>query len=326
MRQSDSRKISRSAVRELLTVFPGIVATDVPLSQFSRWKIGGNADVVVCPRTTDQLAEIRYWIYRNSLPSVIIGATSNLLFSDAGLRAIAIHIGSNFSSLHFDVNTIITDPGVWVPKLARKAMLLGLSGIEHTCGIPGTIGGLVCMNGGSLRRGIGECVHSVEAVDERGEIKLYSNAECMFSYRHSVFQHNGDAISKIRLTLRSVNDKSGIRKDMLSILRSRRIKFPRREPNCGSVFVSDPAFYAKFGPPGQMIEQAGLKGFQIGNAKISSSHANFIINTLSHGNPETAKDVLALIDHIRKTVLQLTGHNLQTEIKYVSPNGTLINP
>lgn len=301
--------------------FPQIVEKDVPLNTISRWRIGGIADIVISPRSSDELARLRLWIYECNLPSIVFGATSNLLFDDAGLQAIAIRIGSSFASVSIDGQYITAGPGVWVPGLARSAMLAGLTGIEHTCGIPGTLGGLVCMNGGSQRKGIGSHIHLVKTVDEQGHIKQYTQAECDFAYRQSIFQSNNEIITEIVLKLDWAESPKKQRLEMLGILRDRRLKFPLKLPNCGSVFVSNPAMYADYGPPGKVIEQLGLKGHSLGTANVSKLHANFIINT---GNARS-KDTLSLINYLRDEVFNKTGYRMKVEAKFVQSNGLITN-
>lgn len=313
-----------SIVNDLHQKFPGAVFSNIPLNHFSRWKVGGLADVIIYPRNIKELSSIRAWIHHRDLPSLIIGATSNLLFSDKGLHAIAICIDSRFSSFLIQNETITADPGIWVPFLARKAMQSSLSGIEHTCGIPGTLGGLVCMNGGSQRKGIGKNITKIQSVNARGDIIERNNAECKFAYRTSIFQSNNEVIAKIFLELEKKSEKSSIRSNMLNILRDRRSKFPQKIPNCGSVFVSNPAMYADYGPPGKIIETLGLKGHRIGGAQISPMHANFIINDVSSGNRASTSDIIELINLVRGTVEINTGYRMDVEVRNVLEDGSIV--
>src|SRR5690554_3091545 len=130
---------SDSDVRELERICPGGVKQNVSLAAISRWRIGGTADVIVEPRSVAELCSLRAFIAQEGLPSVVIGDTSNLLFADEGLRAVCIRLGSRMSSVHIENNIVHAQAGVWVPFLARKIMLAGLTGAEHTCGIPGTL-------------------------------------------------------------------------------------------------------------------------------------------------------------------------------------------
>jgi len=307
--------------KQLQEIFSEIVEFDVSLSAISQWRIGGNAEILVRPKDKPQLIKLRKWLYEHDLPSVVIGNTTNLLFSDEGLHVACIRIDSNFSKVTVDNNKITADPGAWVPDLARTAMYAGLSGIEHVCGIPGTLGGLVVMNGGSQRKGISSVVDYVETIDTAGNLKKYTNNECEFSYRSSIFQQSNELITEVGLTLDSSKDKDIIRQEMLAILRSRRGKFPRKQPNCGSVFVSNPDMYSKYGTPGKVIEDCGLKGLTKGNAQISDLHANFIINNGS----ARAVDIIYLINEVREAVYNKTGYKMVVEAKFVSPNGEIQN-
>lgn len=305
----------------LETEFPGAVARDVDLAQLSHWRIGGRADVMVSPRSAAELARLMDWLSSRSLPHVVIGATTNLLFADEGLRAICIRIGPALAEIRVAGDRIHCEPGAWAPRIARAAMQAGLAGIEHISGIPGTIGGLVTMNGGSQRRGIGEAVVEVQIVDPQGRLTLRTAADCGFRYRHSVFQETGEIVAGVELRLTPGGDPAAIRREMLEIMGSRRRKFPQKQPNCGSVFVSNPAFYAEYGPPGAVIERMGFKGMTVGGAQVSPLHANFIVN---RGGARAA-DVLALIHRIRNEVAAGTGYRMEVEARYVFPDGRILS-
>ncbi len=313
-------RVSSAAIRALEQICPGAVAVDVPLAHISRWRIGGCADVIVRPNSIDQLARLRAWLYRERAPHVVIGATSNLLFSDEGLRVVCVQIGCGLANVSIVGRVITASAGVWVPGLARRAMQEGLTGLEHTCGIPGTLGGLICMNGGSQRKGIGDVVVGVTSVDEQGNICQRNRDDCAFDYRHSVFQNSGEVIAEAALRLQSLTDCRYIRREMLYILASRRRKFPRKLPNCGSVFISNPAIYSDYGPPGAIIERLGFKGKRLGGAVVSPLHANFFVNA---GDAKSA-DVIALIVEIKAAIFAHTGHSLTAEVRFVTPDGTIV--
>lgn len=304
---------------ELARLLPGAVEERVDLARRSRWRIGGMADILVRPRSAAELGRLRKWLWERGLAHVVIGATTNLLFADEGLRAICVEIGSGFAGMRVEGERILCEPGVWAPRVARAAMQAGLRGIEHICGIPGTLGGLVYMNGGSQRRGIGEAVVGVTTVDRRGIIGTRPGADCGFRYRHSAFQETGDLVAGVELRLTPGGDPAAIRREMLEIMGNRRRKFPQKEPNCGSVFVSNPAFYAEYGPPGAVIERMGFKGLREGGAQVSPRHANFIVNT----GGATARDVLSLIHRIRDRVAEGTGYRMEVEARFVAPDGRI---
>ena len=314
-----SRQAGRDWLDRLVRHDIGQYAFDVPLADHNSWRIGGPADLLVEPADAAQVATVVRFTHKHQVPLVVIGQGTNLLFDDAGLRGVVLKFGENFSAVTISGNRIGAESGAWVPGLARKAMRAGLAGLEHTIGIPGTIGGLVLMNGGSQRKGIGENVRRVRVVTREGETLELSREECAFAYRSSALQGTGAVVVGVELECERC-DPRRIRGKMLDDLRERRAKFPRKEPNCGSVFLSTGAMHRSVGPPGKIIEEAGLKGARIGNAEVSHQHANFIVN---RGGASSA-DVLALIDHIRRTVKARIDFDLDCEVRYVSPSGVIV--
>ncbi len=310
-----SNSFDSSALQNTLAAMDlSSVNCDVSMSAISRWRIGGPADWLVAPREQSQIRDLIHLFNGLDIPWMTIGHSSNLLFNDEGIQGALILVAENLSSLRIDGDVVTVEAGHWVPYLARRLMVAGLSGAEHIVGIPGTIGGLICMNGGSMRSGIGENVVSVRCVDRSGNQIELSHDECDFRRRGSTIQDNSLTVVEAKLRFPE-GRPSEIRQKMKSILRSRRLKFPLKMPNCGSVFISDPAMYDEFGPPGAVIEQCGLKGHVFGDAQISPEHANFIVN---RGNA-TAIDVLQLIDHIRFTVREQLGCDLRCEVRHVDP-------
>ncbi len=305
---------------DLSALVPGGVYRDVPLAQVSRWRVGGLAPLVVAPGSVTELQQLMAYVSRNQLRYVVLGSSSNLLFPDEGLEVLAIHMGGRLSDFRVEGSRVWSEAGIWVPAFARRLARAGLTGAEHTCGIPGTLGGLICMNGGSQRKGIGDHIVDVVSVTRAGEKRIRSRAECGFRYRTSVFQGLGEIIVGARFRFTAVESPRSIRSEMLTILGQRRRKFPRKMPNCGSVFVSNPAMYAEYGPPGAVIEACGLKGMRVGGAMISPLHANFIVN---HDQARAA-DILTLIGVARRTVLDRTGYDMVAEVCYVSPAGQII--
>ncbi len=297
----------------------GRVLADEPLARHCSWRIGGPADLLIEPADGDQVANFMRFAREKSTPLLVIGQGTNLLFDDAGVRGIVLKIGERMSRIDICGNTIVAEGGAWVPQIARQAAKTGLAGLEHTIGIPGTIGGLVMMNGGSHRKGIGDNVRRVWIVDRDGHERVLTREECRFSYRHSALQGSGAVVIRVELQCPR-GDRRQICRAMVDDLRERRRKFPRKEPNCGSVFLSTAEMHATVGPPGKVIEEAGLKGIRFGGAEVSRRHANFIVNR----GGATSRDVLALIAHIRRVVREKIGFDLRCEVRYVSPRGELM--
>ena len=292
-------------------VYPGEL-----LAKHSSWKIGGSADIFVLISCAEDISTVLWIADQYELPVLILGGGSNLLFDDAGFRGIVAKIGNTFQQIVVSGNRIIAGAGVWVPCLARTAAIAGLTGLEHICGIPGSFGGLLFMNGGSQRKSIGDNVVSLRVMDRTGRSHTMSRLDCNFGYRKSIFQEKDFVVLEAVLEC-TPGDPVKIRREMLGILKSRNLKFPRKQPNCGSVFVSDPRMYKDFGPPGKIIEECNLKSVSIGDAQVSPYHANFIIN---RGRAQSS-DVFALIDKVRRTVYDKTQYWLHCEVRYVRPDG-----
>jgi len=303
----------------LLRIDVGRVLRDEPLARHASWRIGGPADLLVEPSGIGQVANLVRFARQHALPLLTIGQGTNLLFDDAGVRGIVLKLGNRLARIEIAGQRILAEGGTWVPQLARQAMRAGLAGLEHTIGIPGTLGGLVLMNGGSQRQGIGDHVRRVWIVDRDGSERQLTRDECGFAYRHSALQGTGAVVVKAELVCPS-GEVREIRRAMVADLRERRRKFPRKLPNCGSVFLSTSEMHATVGPPGRIIEEAGLKGTRIGQAEISRQHANFIVNL----GGASSRDVLALIALIRRRVRERIGFDLCCEVRYVAPDGELM--
>ncbi|WP_203234593.1 UDP-N-acetylmuramate dehydrogenase [Sphingomonas solaris] len=308
---------SADPLAELKACYPDEVGLDVPLSTLGRWRIGGPADAIVTPRSAGSLADIVTFVRARGVRHVIVGDGSNILFDDAGFRGAVIRIGRAVGGFAADADGHVrAGAGLWVPGFVRRLIDRGLTGAVHAIGIPGTLGGLVVMNGGSQRRGIGEHVTAVNVLTAEGEIARLDRDALAFAYRSSRLQENGAVVLSAEFRFEQSNS-AALRREAIEILASRRAKFPKVRANCGSVFVSDPKLYALIGPPGMAIERAGLKGLARGDARISPEHANFIVNT---GQARSA-DVLALIAEARTRVHALTGVAMEAEVRHLDPYG-----
>lgn len=310
--------VDATLLQQLEEAAPGTVRTNVDLSLLSRWRIGGAADVFVEPIGEQQVSDVLCLLEATDTPYCVVGETSNLLFDSKGIRGVVVRVASQLAGIEINGVDVSVKAGTSVPDLARAVGARGLTGIEHTVGIPGTIGGLVLMNGGSQRKGIGSHVVWVRYVDRHGKISVVTQKECEFSYRNSSLQKRGGVVVEVRLRLEE-GDVVSINAEMDEIVASRRSRFPEDEPNCGSTFLSNPAMYSIVGPPGKAIEDAGLKGKQIGGAQISPKHANFINNI----GGATSDDVLELIGLARGEVLARTGFAMDAEARYIAPNAKI---
>jgi len=306
--------------KELRSHYGPAVAFGVHLASFSRWGIGGSAWARLVASSPDDVSWAVKWSKRRGVPWLVVGTTANLLFDSDGLQGLVIQLGPDFAVLKsLDDGRIYCGASATARDLAEFAAENALTGLEHIVGIPGTLGGLLTMNGGSQRQSIGESVESVTALDSSGREHILSREECKFLYRESRFQSQDLVILSLEVALRR-GSKREIRARMDSILADRRSKFPESERNCGSTFLSDPAMYRDVGPPGFVIENCGLKGMRVGDAQVSLQHANFVNNLGS----ATSADVLAVIHSVGALVLERTGYRLKAEAIFVRTDMRLV--
>ncbi|WP_417310552.1 UDP-N-acetylmuramate dehydrogenase [Devosia sp.] len=294
------------------------VTSGVHLAPLSRWKIGGRAAALVEPDTPEQAAAVLRVMANRTEPLFVMGDASNVLFDSAGFAGVVLRISRRMSALRISGSRVWAEAGIWMPQLARRAGSAGLRGLEHTIGIPGTLGGLILMNGGSLRKGIGLNVLAVHCAGADGECFTLDQAACGFDYRTSALQRMRAVVLAADLELEP-EDSAAIRRDMLAIMRERRAKFPQSLANCGSTFLSTSQMHATIGPPGRAIQDAGLKGIRRNGAQISPMHGNFLVNT----GGATSDDILWLIALIRQTVKARTGFLMDCEVRHLAPDGRL---
>ncbi|WP_025028064.1 UDP-N-acetylmuramate dehydrogenase [Caldalkalibacillus mannanilyticus] len=295
-------------VKKLLEAKVGKVWKDEPLAKHTTWKIGGPADILIQPSDREGLITTMREIAAHQLPYRVIGRGSNLLVRDGGIRGVVIKLGEGLDHLKIDDSQVVVGAGYSFIKLATIVAQQGLTGLEFAGGIPGTVGGAVYMNAGAHGSDVSRVLHSAEILFEDGSLAVLSNEELKYSYRHSILQDERKGIcleAKFQLA-------HGERKDIVDALAThkdyRRKTQPLQYPCCGSVFRNPTPHSA-----GRLIEEAGLKGYQVGDAQISLLHANFIVNL---GNA-SARDVLTLIEHIKSTIQQKFGVEMHPEVQVV---------
>ena len=280
---------------------------DFPLSSLSSFRIGGNASYVIYPSTPDELASLSALCHSISIPNIVIGNGSNLLFSDSGYEG-AVIVTTQIKDVKIDGNTVEVGCGASLTHLASVVAEASLTGLEFAYGIPGTVGGAVYMNAGAYGGEIKDVCVSVKVYDGvNDEIYDIKAEDCGFGYRESIFQDSDKIILGAKLVL-SEGVNAEITEKMNGLMQQRIDKQPLNFPSAGSTFKRYPGYFS-----GKLIEEAGLKGYTIGGAQVSEKHAGFVINV---GNA-TASDVFALIDHIREVIKENVGIELQTEVKYI---------
>lgn len=284
-----------------------IVLLNEPMKNHTSFKIGGPADMMVCPHNTDQIRIVLKYCHLHQVPFMVIGMGSNLLVRDKGIRGIVIKVAHNYKSMQIDCDQIWAQAGVRLSELAKLAGTNELSGLEFAEGIPGSLGGAVLMNAGAYDGEMKDVIVEVEAINPAGDIHLFSREEIDFSYRKSCFQDNQFTVLSARMQLTN-GSKEDIHAKMHKFAQSRREKQPLEYPSAGSTFKRPPGLYV-----GPMIEEMDLKGYRIGGAEVSTKHAGFIINR-SEAN---AADVLALISKIQADARIKFGVDLHPEIRIV---------
>lgn len=298
---------------------PCIVRRKVPLTTIGPLQVGGLARFVIEPRNVHELSRCLKMLRGNAMPAIVIGDGANLLFDDFGFDGAIIRMGRNFSYFEAQEDGIVkAGAGNWTPCFVRRVIERGFDGCVHAIGIPGSLGGLIAMNGGSRRESISDRLLSMTVMSMDGEVDCLSRNDIQFSYRSSGFQEAG--LILIGATFRFMpGDRSALRSEALEILAERREKFPSNRANCGSVFVSDPQLYERIGSPGIALERAGLKGLRFGDAQISTEHANFIVNC----GTASSYDILRLIHFARHEVEKVSGVAMTAEVRHVSPKGDI---
>jgi UDP-N-acetylmuramate dehydrogenase len=292
----------------------GELIKNEPLSRHTSFGIGGPADVLAYPADRDDLALLLKDIRRQGLRFFILGAGTNLLVRDGGFRGVvinlqhmnAIGIEREFRSVGGNYAVVTAEAGALLPKLHAFAMEKSLTGLEFTTGIPGTVGGAVCMNAGTALGEIGDIIESVTLVDTEGRLVARGREEMGFGYRTANIP-DGNIVVEAKITLRH-DDKEKIRLRVKDLQEKRKLSQPGGAPNAGSIFKNPYEESA-----GKLIELARLKGRRVGDAQISDKHANFILNV----GKATARDVLDLMEIVKQAVLETNGVRLEPEIKII---------
>lgn len=279
------------------------------LAKFSTFKVGGKADYLTLPKTSEQLNQALQWGRAEGLPITLLGAGSNLLISDQGLPGLVICTRalrySEFDAVTGRVTAAAGEP--W-SSLAWKAARNGLKGFEWTIGIPGTVGGAVVMNAGAHGGETADILVEAEVIEPDGSVHLLKPEALAYRYRTSNLQGSHKIVTMATFQLSPGHDPAAVKAATAEDLKQRRTTQPYHLPNCGSVFRNPPGNSA-----GRLIQEAGLKGHQIGNAQISTLHANFIVNL----GGAKAQDVLALIRHAQAVIQDRNGISLETEVKII---------
>ena len=314
--------LTETQKRWLKDRFGSQVRFNEPMSRHTSLRVGGPAEAYIAPRRHEDLAALCRWCRQNALPWLIIGNGTNLLVMDNGIGSIVISLKQCYADMHHTLNkndTVQIAAGAAVPlsSLCNYAIRHGIKGLNFALGIPGTLGGAIMMNAGTAMGYMGEVIRDVTVLTADGHIRQYDQKVLVFAYRRMTWNPDLlDAAANRPLILEgtlqlAVADEVELKNEADAILKTRAGSQPMHQPSAGSFFKNPPS-----GPTaGELIDQAGLKGTQVGGARISQRHANWIVNTGS----ASATDVIRLKDLIQTTILRRYRIDLEPEVQIVGP-------
>ena len=283
-------------------IFPNALINE-PLSKHTSFRIGGPADAFLLPKDADELVDIIEKCKKFDYPFTLIGDGTNVLVLDGGIRGVVVSTKQMNASWLTDDGRLRALAGARLGRLAEQAASKSFDGLAFASGIPGTVGGAVYMNAGAYGSEVGDFVESVTVF---GDERIILNKEEMrFGYRKSVLQNSSFYVLEVTLQLQ-LGDSQDIRKKMIDLNNRRKESQPLEALSAGSTFKRPPGRYAA-----ELIDKAGLRGLQIGGARVSDKHAGFIINMGS----ASARDVLELMEAVRKKVYDCHNVWLEPEVR-----------
>lgn len=269
------------------------------------FRVGGPAHFFVTPKTEEQLQSVLKLCKETDTPWFILGRGSNLLVSDRGFDGVVIHMQKHWNHYHTEENRIFAQAGAMMSAVSQEALRNGLTGFEFASGIPGTIGGGLRMNAGAYGGEMKQVVLSAKVMDSNGTVLELSKDELELGYRTSTIGRNGYIALSCLIELQP-GDPDCIRSTMEEMNAKRRQKQPLEYGSAGSTFKRPDGYFA-----GKLIQDAGLKGFSIGDAQVSEKHAGFVIN---RGNAKAA-DIMKLCKEVSRRVHEQFGVNLEMEVR-----------
>lgn len=282
------------------------VVCDEPMSRHTTFRVGGSADYFVTPVSVEQITALMKLVNENKLHYYVVGNGSNLLVKDKGFRGIIIQIGKKFSDVRADGEYVAAQAGALMSSVSRFAMNESLSGMEFASGIPGTIGGGICMNAGAYGGELKDIAVEITVLD-KGRVKKINASEADFRYRGSAIMDCGMIVLEAVFKLNKGN-KEQISEKMAEFNKARNEKQPVELPSAGSTFKRPVGYFAA-----KLIDDCGLRGFSVGQAQVSPKHCGFIVNN----GGATAADLLALISEVQRIVKEKTGVELEPEVRII---------
>ena len=278
---------------------------DEPMHKHTTFRVGGNADYFVVPRTWKEIQKVIAFCQKKNIPYYILGNGSNLLVSDSGYHGVIIQIYKEMNAIEIVENIMRVEAGALLSKVGSAALEAGLTGFEFAAGIPGTIGGAVVMNAGAYGGEMKDILLNVTVLTPEGDIKRLQKDELELGYRTSVIQTKNYIVLDAELGL-EYGEKEVIRSKMNDLKTQRITKQPLEYPSAGSTFKRPEGYFA-----GKLIQDAGLRGFQVGGAQVSEKHCGFVINK----DHATAADIVELMNKVAEKVREDFGVQLEPEVK-----------
>lgn len=297
-----------TVIEQLKKVLEGDqVLTGEPMSRHTTFRIGGPADIFVIPKTIEDISHVCAIAKKQEIPLFVLGNGSNLLVADQGMDGIVLQIYKNFSGVSADGNELAIKAGTLLSTAAKAAQAEELTGFEFAGGIPGTFGGAVVMNAGAYGGEMVQVLKEVTVLTPEGEIKTIPAEELELGYRTSNILKNGYVVLSGTIALEK-GDPEQIKAKMDEYSTARRTKQPLELPSAGSTFKRPEGYFA-----GKLIQDAGLRGYQVGGARVSDKHCGFIVNQ----DNATAADVMRLIADVQRIVKDKFNVELEPEVKRV---------
>ena len=279
------------------------------LKKHTTYGIGGPADLMIFPKSKQDLVKVIEIINENKIQLTILGSGSNVLVSDNGIRGAVISLKNSLKQIEVDNNILYAECGTMLGKIVKHAVKNNLIGLENLNGVPGTLGGALIMNAGAWGGEISENLIHVEIMNSKNEIQKIQKKDLNFSYRQSSFNKD-DILLSAKFNLQKA-DKDVIKDNFIEAQSGRKKSQPLNKRSAGSLFKNP-----KNNSAGKLLDEAGLKGFSIGDAKISEKHANFFIND----GDASSRDMLMLIKKAHKEVKDKFNVNLSLEVKLMGFN------
>ncbi len=292
--------------QELATVLhPEQIYRKEPLSRHTTFRVGGPAEYLVTPEIS-QIPQVVALCRRYELPLTVIGNGSNLLIADQGLRGVVMEIGKAAAGIRIvDGEDLVVSAGTLLSETAAFAAREGLAGMEFAAGIPGSLGGAVVMNAGAYGGEMKDILSGVRVLTQDGEIRVRPADELELSYRHSRMMDEQEIVLEARLNL--TQDSTAVIRARMDELKKKRVeKQPLEYPSAGSTFKRPEGYFA-----GKLIEDAGLRGFRVGDAQVSEKHCGFVINR----GAATAAQILELMHEVQRRVMEHSGVELEPEVR-----------